>query len=938
MKTLKYIITMCLLITLNSLLAQNTKTIKNSLIPDKFTIFYLVNLTDTINPEFMQNYPNVSLNEIVLNKIFNSEIKTYNYSQYDDKILDTLTTKDAKEAMGAKTMEIYVEDVETGMQTVKYFETSANPNEIVKYRFQEEWKLDEKNFKFTKNIISYSPIRKFFKDDDPDMISPCYKIAFTIFNDKRGQIKPVKTDKWTLLTKAVYEVILVENFKQKYPELSNSFSNLSNEDYTVFENENSPFLNSITQQKMALLFYKKAMDENTITYSSEGFYQPKQSINDALNVRDVLVSDYSENVEVLKKIHYDFNPQELKSILFFEDWYINEATLQFDKRITAIAPVRYYFREDDYDDNSHLKRVPFLIYTNNEDPDRLEKLYYKLIFRNYNYEIISHLELFYLLGKQTKSPVFKSFCSEKQNDLYTHLLKNDLATDEKIQLYFLSEKIKLGYSLEKLTNTKIEELDQMFKTFSSYTDTCMDEKKQLNYYSTLKFIGEKLLKLNDNCTYRINLLKIYEKLNLTNEIAKWQQSTDKPWLTECLADYYLKSANPEKKKIGIVMYQKLHNKTLNCKMLTMYLDLPPELKPQNLDIDNFIATQNQTELECFGKYLDNKYNYEKDSLIKIEGLKISEKVYSKLTELAVTKECLIGLYESKIAQKKSFNFDLLTQLSAPDDIIFILSYLFNGGNHGIPLSQNDLIACKPAIEKLATLNVDEDNLWTFLYSVYLWNSYGAENKNKTYLDFLEILLNKILVMNPNSIEYQLGKYELQLAQGENPDISSMLNQSSQNIEAFAIFFSNGFKEYIYADFDKDPSKCHELYLLNAARFYEKLVNLQPDNKEFAYHYSEVYYKLNWIYIYKNQPEKALECALKINKIDNSNDFGIIATIFGYMVTKQTSKAYKLTDSYKQKQRDSKTTYLDFFKNETERILSYKNDLTEISKFLEYINK
>jgi len=939
MKKQFYLIGLCFLLFANFIFGQSTKKTKNSLIPDKFTIINTVNLTDSMNPDFMQNYPTINLTDMVLGKVFNSEVAAYNYSIEDDKIYDTLNLTEVNLKLGGGVEEIYMEDIETGEFITRKVERSFDPSEIVKYRFFEEWILDAKNFKFTKNIIAYSPVRKFYGTEDYEQSEPRYQIAFTIFNDKRGQLKPAKTDKWTLFTKAIYEVPLVEDPLKKYPLLRDTLLKLQYADYFVVENENSPFLNSITQRNVAQLFYAKAMDPNTIAFDMDGFYRNQVQVNEAFGVKDEFYSDYDINTgdEIQKVVKSQFQPMEIRSLLFFEDWYINESTLQIDKRITAIAPVRYYMR-DESEGEFDIKQIPCVLYTNSEDKTRLEKLYYRLILSNYNSTIISHIEMFYLLAKQSKSADFKAFCQEKQNDLYAFCLKNNLTYEERIQLFQLSEKLKLGYSIDKLAEAPIQELYLIFNTFNTHIDTCANSNKVLQYYSYAKVVGEKIIQLEDNCANRLNLLKIYEKLNLKAEILKWQQ-TDKPWLIECLANYYIKSGNTEKVKTGLALYEKIYQNTINCKVLTVYLDLPAELRPQNIDIDQFIATQNETELSCFANYLNLKYRLSNDSIEMLEVLSISEKVYSKLLEIAFSKDYVVGMLKVKVGLQKPFDYNLLNRIAEPIDLLDALHTIFTEITYNQTIPASSLIACKTAVEKLASMNISEEELWTFTYEMFRWKKYSEAEPSKTYSSYLEVLLSRLLVMNPNSVPYLFCKYELQLEQGTNPDISNMLNQNNlENLELFAKFFGEGFKEYIFTDKDIDTETYNDTYLINATKFYEKLVRLQPDNKEYRLDHSDVYYKLAWFNLITNQNSKALDNALKINKIDANNERGIIATILAYLVNNQTSKAYKITDNYNGKERASKVTYWNYFKYEAERLLVYKPDNAELKKYLEYLKK
>jgi hypothetical protein len=938
MKPIRTIISISFVLVAFSMLAQNPKkAIKNSLIPESFTIVYDINLNDSLAPENMQNIPNIGLNEVVLSRIFNSEVSPYEYSFDENKITDTLTINEAKEKLGGGIEEVNIEDIETGVIVTRNISRSISIAEITKYRFLEEWNLDEKNFKFTKKIIAYSPIRQYYRDEDYDQLNPFYRIAFTIFNDKRGQLKQAKADKWTLIKKAIYEVPF-----DKKPWGNDSIGRaisykLSEAGYTLLENENCPFLNSVTRRNIALLLYKAAMDKNTIAYDFNGYYRKKEDINNSLDIREMEIEPNSESeYQSTIKIWSEFLPEEIKALLFFEDWYINESTLQFDKRITAIAPIRYYHKYDDVE--YERKSIPFVLYTNQEDKDRLEKLYYKLISDGYNSMIIQHIEMFYLLGNQSKSPDFKAFCVEKQKDLLAFVLKNELLPEERLQLYLLSEKIKLGFTSDKFDNLALGDLHSIFNILKTYTDTCTNNGALIQYYKCSKMLGEKIVQLEDNCENRLNLLKLYKKLGLKDEISKWH-NTDKIWLTQCLANYYINSADADDNKLGILLYNKLFQDTLNCKIISIYLDVPKESRPKNLDIDKFIETQNETELACLGEFLDFKYRSSIDSLEILEYAKSTEKIYLKLIEHNAISGYFIGFYKAEIALNKPLDFTLLNQLTDPKDVLPLLNYFFDGVSNNQNVPSKYLQYCKPLVEKLVKTDISEDELWIFANSIISIKKWGNDDVGKIYSTYLEIIFNKLMAIDPNSFYYLFIRYELDMEQGKNPGIDNLLNQKNiDNLEAFARYFGSGFYEYIFGEYRSEYGSYLENYLVNATKFYEKLIVLQPKNDEFKHEYSEVYYKLCYHYLTKNQNSKALESASKINKIESSNDDGVIATIFCYLLGNQAAKAYKMTDDYKLKQRASKVSYWEFFKYETQSLLYYIKDNPELKKYLEYLKK
>jgi glycosidase len=69
-----------------------------------------------------------------------------------------------------------------------------------------------------------------------------------------------------------------------------------------------------------------------------------------------------------KVMKNEINTNELKRLIFIEEWTFDESTLQFNKKILALAPVRVFTKEN-FD--SPLKSIAFVVYFTDSKPSLL---------------------------------------------------------------------------------------------------------------------------------------------------------------------------------------------------------------------------------------------------------------------------------------------------------------------------------------------------------------------------------------------------------------------------------------------------------------------------------------------------------------------------------------------------------------------------------------
>jgi hypothetical protein len=59
---------------------------------------------------------------------------------------------------------------------------------------------------------------------------------------------------------------------------------------------------------------------------------------------------------------HTLEPNEFKSVIFHEEWYVDPETLRMQKKVVGLTPVRYYDDEADSERSKLKRKAVFTIY------------------------------------------------------------------------------------------------------------------------------------------------------------------------------------------------------------------------------------------------------------------------------------------------------------------------------------------------------------------------------------------------------------------------------------------------------------------------------------------------------------------------------------------------------------------------------------------------
>ena len=278
----------------------------NLLLPTSVPVSQLF-VFDTINTDWQKGLLSANLISRVFEMFNKSELTVF-----DPNTDDTNLTKYTKEQVCNN----------LGVNSVP-----LNYNEIKGLFFKEEWFLDTvKSFVFEKSIISWSPVRYFNRNNEK-----IKKLVFKISGNDASEI---------LAKNIIYE-------------------------FNLEDTVNQGFVKNIDVVKLTKLLIDKAVSGNTKVYNPMNVDEELsvEQIKKRLGERiDTVITEEPETSEMIQRIiKSNINLEEIKSIVFIEDWYYNPKTYAIKKVVKGIAPVRHYYKFDE-----QVKSISFVMFLTNE--------------------------------------------------------------------------------------------------------------------------------------------------------------------------------------------------------------------------------------------------------------------------------------------------------------------------------------------------------------------------------------------------------------------------------------------------------------------------------------------------------------------------------------------------------------------------------------------
>ena len=297
---------------------------------------------------------------VIMEDVFNGKVKSYDtyYENIYHIKTKEFTIKDIEDKFGAVDEVIMVEDLSKtdGSMIETTIEGAYDIEEVKGIAFLDEWYFDAENFTFTKNTIAYTPVRSYLRansmDDETDQVFRKKVCTLNFENLSKKQIK--KSNKRLVHYATIKYEQKIYNYL-KY--VTNDKCNSCGEQY---ENENAPFLTSYGRNVLAETIFNKVLSGETIAYDFDSQEKIKpEDVKGRMGAGNVIIMIEEDNGQMVEKtIEGQYNLSDIQSYVFTEDWYLDPETLRIVKKVRAIAPVRYYIKDNGGKESLH-KRIVF---------------------------------------------------------------------------------------------------------------------------------------------------------------------------------------------------------------------------------------------------------------------------------------------------------------------------------------------------------------------------------------------------------------------------------------------------------------------------------------------------------------------------------------------------------------------------------------------------
>ncbi len=228
-----------------------------------------------------------------------------------------------------------------------------NKYEIIGLHSYEKWHFNRRNYQFTKDIFAYSPFI-YVSGNEEHMYFK--KIGYLL-----NEANKTSTSKLLKFQSVRYEVDY-DDYEKTYIEVSDD-----DKEYSVskIEEEQPLFYSLYHQKKFKEMLLEDVLSGKITAYdftTGKAFTieELKQSLT--LDTIDYELIDPDTGELSIKKRYEMYMPDDIKSLMFTEDWYIDPKTFYLKKEVREIAPV--FIVKDENGEETDEPFTPFYIKVN----------------------------------------------------------------------------------------------------------------------------------------------------------------------------------------------------------------------------------------------------------------------------------------------------------------------------------------------------------------------------------------------------------------------------------------------------------------------------------------------------------------------------------------------------------------------------------------------
>jgi hypothetical protein len=245
-------------------------------------------------------------------------------------------------------------------------------NDLYGLSFWEELEVTENPVSIRKKVLGYAPFRQLFIKEDIQKKNPLYKRTFLVLDTLKDKTLMEQSDKrMVLVHKVKYEYFLyadVSFFSTGHDfQLFERLKHMDENNNYSISKYSAPFLNPYGAKRFINLLLDQINNYGMPAYDFEtGAPLNREQIKKNLGITEQVLSNEirEDGTMVSRTIVNEFDPATVQSILFTEEWYIDPLTLRMQKKITAISPVVFTYKEEDTEKQHPGRKVLFTLKTN----------------------------------------------------------------------------------------------------------------------------------------------------------------------------------------------------------------------------------------------------------------------------------------------------------------------------------------------------------------------------------------------------------------------------------------------------------------------------------------------------------------------------------------------------------------------------------------------
>lgn len=219
--------------------------------------------------------------------------------------------------------------------------------------FFDKWFFDKEKFQLTKTVLGYCPVRKYQAPSDDFGEDKWFyrKTEWFVFPElKKGKLKRLGK-----------RMKFLGHFQYEFSIENKTLFGKDDENALYLEELDAPNWNSFARQIFRNLLINRALSGKSKVvdyYTNNALNLDEIKENLGYGVQKVVVIDPETGQEKEIEMETNIYKEDIKSLIFFEDWYIDTKTMRIKKYVKAIAPVRFYPTEGD----EWKKKIAFTIF------------------------------------------------------------------------------------------------------------------------------------------------------------------------------------------------------------------------------------------------------------------------------------------------------------------------------------------------------------------------------------------------------------------------------------------------------------------------------------------------------------------------------------------------------------------------------------------------